>query len=111
MYTTFTLPKSLGGGDFVMRELTVGQTEDVLRGQGKGPSIGATGDLVMAALVSFRGGPIPKGAEAEEWWRKQPARVGACLSQAYAKLHATTDEEDADFFGSMSASHEPPKVI
>jgi len=110
-YFTFTMPPSAGGGDFTMRRLTVGETEDILASQDPKKAVRVTGDLVRRALVAFHGARVPTGAEGEAWWRGLDARVGALLSAAYTKIHTTEADEDADFFGTMEARAEPPKVI
>jgi hypothetical protein len=43
-------------------------------------------------------------SEDEILWRRWSSKVRVLLQQAYGKIHTTSDEEDADFFGSMKAS-------
>jgi hypothetical protein len=111
MYTTYTIPKALGGGDLVMRELTVGEIKDTMKAAGSASQLDVVEDLVRASLYSLRGKLCRPGTEGEAEYRALPPKLGTFITQAYTKIHSTTDAEDAAFFASATTSKEPPKAL
>lgn len=110
MEWTWKLPPSLGGGDFVMRELTVAQIEQIQDAALMAAGVdekklvvagkAARQDCILAALVSWKGKPL---AEPEAWWRGLSAKELALLSRAYEKIHSLSKDEEAYFDASLEA--------
>lgn len=100
------IPPALGGGDFVMRELTGGEYEDGLKRAARGAKgdagealLDLQSEQVMLSLVKWHGKPVPSaGAAREEWWRSRTARQIAFLKGIFDKLHFVPEKEIADFF-------------
>lgn len=90
------IPPRLGGGDVVMREISVGDYEDALRASSDG--IEATANTVMASIVKFRGKPLPVGAEREAWWRANSVSLRNLLIEYHSRIHALKEEDKAGFF-------------
>lgn len=100
------LPPSVGGGDVVMRVLTVGEYEDVLDAFSDKSPHRTQAALVQASIVSLRGKPAPTSLiDREEWWRGMPAPVRGFLTGYYDRLNAARLKEVDDFFG--AAESEP----
>lgn len=108
MEWTWKLPPSLGGGDFVMRELTVAQIEQiqdraVSAAAGDEKKLVQAGkaarkDMLMAALVSWKGKPV---TEPEAWYHSLRTKELALVERAYHQIHALTKEEEAYFAESL----------
>lgn len=79
-FHTFTLPPRFGGGDFVLRELSVGDFLDC------DPK-----DRIATALYSYRGELVPAGAEREAFIRGLPGSVGYMLSKAVQQVHSPSE--------------------
>jgi hypothetical protein len=101
------MPPALGGGTFVMRELTAGEYEDMLRRGTRGVTGAAASEAlielqseqIMTALVTFKGKPVPKaGHEREEFWRGLGARQSSFLKSIFDKLHFVPEQDVEDFF-------------
>lgn len=110
MEWTWKLPPSLGGGDFVMRELTVAEVEQIqdrafsgLGGDERKVAQAAKAvrkDLLMASIVSWKGAPV---VEREAWYYKLRAKELAIVERGYHKIHTLTAEEEAYFNDSLEA--------
>src|SRR5690349_13780504 len=96
------MPLNIGGGSFVMRELTAGEFEDALKRatrEGKGDKaadavIDMQSDQVVASLVRFKGVPVPQaGAEKEEFRRSLTTRQWAFLNGIWDKMHTIPEKE------------------
>lgn len=93
------LPPSVGGGDVVMRVLTVGEYEDVLKAFSGSYSLQTHSALIQASIVSFRGKPVPASlTEREAWWRGNPAPMRDILSAYYDRLNSGITKDLDDFF-------------
>ena len=104
---TFTIPPYLGGGNVVVKELTAGEVEDILRAESTTKkTVGlADGNALMSALVrksivEFRGKPFPNGTEGEIEWRRLPIKLKNLLQVAYEHLNNVSDDESSDFLSS-----------
>lgn len=113
-FFVFRLPKSVGGGDVVLRELTVGEQDDIMRLQAAKSSSSGVDLLeasVMRSFVSFRGATVPKGLEGETFYRQLRPKVRQLIADAYGKVHNPTDDETAGFLESLEACATPPTAI
>lgn len=100
----FTFPPKIGGGNVVMRQMLVGELDDIL--EAEMARVGASGGLgfaraqsacIQACIVSFRGEPWPRGTDGEKKWRSLTPQVKTCLSMAYNEMHTLNEADGADF--------------
>lgn len=105
----FTVPLKLGGGDVVMRQMDVGQLDDILaREMAASKDAGAMAFVksqtasVQAGIVSFRGDPWPTGTEGEKRWRQLDPKVKALFIRAYNALHTLEESDGEDFLKTMA---------
>lgn len=108
MEWTFKLPPSLGGGDFVMRELdidTLDQISDgIIMSAGRDEkklikaSKEAQKEYYYRSVVSWRGERIESP---EIWWRACNPKERLCVARAYTKIHTLDDEEEAYLLESL----------
>jgi hypothetical protein len=104
------IPPSLGGGDFVIRELLAGEFEDALKAQGEAPKgkefsaiVDTQAHLCLLSLVEWRGKPVPKGgAEGDAFWRGLTAAQRTFLIGIHERMNQVRPEEiDAYFAGGV----------
>ncbi len=92
--------------EVVLIELTSGQEElaSKLAGNVKdGLGIKLAAQLVILSLHSVDGRLVNHGdAEGEFYWGRWSSKVRRLIQMGFAKLHNTTDEEDAAFLASMT---------
>lgn len=100
------LPPALGGGDFVMKTLTIGEYEDRLKAHAAAGLVDTQSELIMSAVVAFRGRPLPAGTDREAWWRSQPLPIRQMLRACYERLNTIDDKEINSFFD--AATEEAP---
>ena len=101
MEWSFKLPPSLGGGDFVLRELTIDTLEHIqdrvlwVAGRDDAKLMQASRDAqkeqLFRAIVSWQGEPV---AAPELWWRERTSKERACVHKAYAHIHTLSDDEE-----------------
>lgn len=113
------IPPALGGGSFVMRELTAGEYEDGLKRatRVKGDAaadavIDLQADQAVAALTSWKGSTVPKsGTDKEVFWRALTTRQRAFVCGVFDKLHSVPEQEIGDFFEAALAvkAKTPPR--
>lgn len=107
------IPPRLGGGDVVMREISTGEHEDRLKktaGLADAAWVDHLSDQVCAAIVTFRGKPLPVGSEREAWWRSNGSALRAFLIGCHKHINATSDKEIEDFFAAAEAVAVPPTI-
>lgn len=107
----FKIPPSMGGGDFVLRELdidTVEQVQDAaIMAAGKDERrIMKAGkamqtELVFKAIVEWRGDKV---SAPEPWWHGLRPKERAAVQRAYAKIHTLDEEEEAYLLESVEAA-------
>lgn len=109
----FTIPKSARDPKrdpmkIVLRELTPDQMELAARlatgGGGAKPSRKQSLEAnIKMALWEVDGRRVNHGdAEDEAYWARWSPKVRTLIYQGYARIHLSTDEEDAAFLGSMT---------
>lgn len=108
---TFKLPPSLGGGDFVLRELdveTVEQVQDAaIMAAGKDERrIMKAGkamqtELVFKAIVNWKGVDV---TAPEAWWHSLRPKERLAVQRAYTKIHTLDEEEEAYLLESVEAA-------
>lgn len=111
MEWSFKLPVSVGGGgEFVMRELTVMDLDEI-QDRTYGAAAGDPGKLaaaskaarretLKASIVSWKLKPVTAG-DAEAWYFALRPKERACVESAYAKIHALSKDEEDWFAESM----------
>lgn len=95
------IPPRLGGGDFVMRQISTGEHEDRLKrnvGGNDSSWVDHQAEQVCDSIAAFKGKPLPTASEREAWWRAHPAALRQFLLGCYNKLNTSNDKEIADFF-------------
>ena len=107
------MPPAIGGGSFVMRELTTGEYEDApkraTRGTKAGQSSDALVDLqadqIVASLTLWKGKLVPHaGSEKEAFWRELTTRQRHFVVGIFDKLHSVPEQEIGDFFEAAVAA-------
>jgi len=105
------IPPRLGGGDFVMREISCGEHEDALKRSAGGDDsawVDRQAEQVCASLAEWRGKALPVGSDREAWWRANGAAMRQFLLGCYNKMNTTSDKEIEDFFGAAEVVAAPP---
>jgi hypothetical protein len=102
------IPPSVGGGDVVMRKLSVGEYEDIVKAFANASGVDTHSALVQASIVELRGRPVPVGiVEREPWWRSQDLDLRSTLSAYYLRLNSADSKEISDFFASAKPEMGP----
>lgn len=96
---TYTFPKSMGGGQVTIRELTPQEMVNVIDSTESAMTI--ADELVKKCIVSV-GGVEVDGQNRDKVWHAFSAKQRELLNRAYRKLHIPDKDEDTDFFGSES---------
>lgn len=115
LFNTFRLPSTLGGGDVVLRELTAGEQDDIMRAamarKGDAAGLAVLEASVIRSLVSIKGALVPPGVEGEALYRSLRPKVRQLIIDAYSAIHNPNDDEKSDFLGSLVASATPPTAL
>lgn len=112
MQWTFKIPPSLGGGDFVVREVSVGESEahmDAVIGSAGADEVklmraASTASKLTrrAALVSWKGETVGDGNAREAFFAKLGPRETRLFERAYRAVHELDKEEEAYLLESMA---------
>ncbi len=105
------IPPRMGGGDFVMREISAGEYEDRLKAGVGGADtawVDRQAEAVCSAIATFRGKTLEKGSAGEAWWRSNSAALRQFLIGCYNKINAASDKEIEDFFAEAEAVPDLP---
>lgn len=107
----FKIPPSLGGGNFVMREVSLDEVErntdaaiatagtDERKLMRAGAAVGK--ENKRSSLVSWKDVPVPQDNGREAFWARLRAKERALIDIAYDKLHKLDDDDEAYLVESM----------
>lgn len=86
---------------FTMFELTPAEMAQARKAAGD--TMSKTEAMAKRAIASVDGSPVDHGESEEEvYWGGWSAKFRTLVIQAFAKIHATEDEDDEDFLDSMT---------
>ena len=96
---TYKFPKSMGGDDVTIRELTPQEMVNVIDASDSAMTI--ADELVKKCLVKV-GCVEVTGSNRDSVWHGFSPKQRELVNRAYRKLHIPDKDEDGDFFGSES---------
>lgn len=98
---TYWFPKSLGGEEVTIRELTPQEQANII-GSSNDP-VTIADELVKKCIVKS-GGVEVDGSNRDSIWHRFNAKQRELLNRAYRNNHIPSKDEDEDFFGSESVT-------